>query len=126
MVIDLATTLVIHSRRSKLRGIRSAICDTRWDIVAAEEPCLEVVRGPFRNIDASAVLVQRLSVVVRGGGIVEERATTRIPVCILVAIAGLEYSGLSTACNSAASTRMQRDGVLGGRIHTFDDVNLSV
>ena len=72
VIIDVASTLVIHSRRSKLRWVRGAIRDTRWDRVASEKPCLEVVRGPFSSVDPSSVLIERLSVIVRGGGIVEE------------------------------------------------------
>jgi hypothetical protein len=65
MSIDVASALMIHGWRSKLRCIRSAIGNTRWDISAAEEPSLEITRCPFSDIDSSSIAVKALSVVVR-------------------------------------------------------------
>jgi len=124
VIVDSAVwTLLIDCWLAQLRnGRRTAIPDTRWDRAAWEKPMLDVVRCPFCNINTTAIVIERFSVVVGYRPVEQFGSTARVLVEPDIALRGLQRSSLVAASNYTSRARMQGDGIVNAGVHTFYDV----
>lgn len=82
----------------------------------------DIVGRPFSDVHTTAVVVQRLAVIVRYIGAVEFRATSRVEVHFYKAIFSLQRRTLITACDTALVRCVHGDPVVDTVVNAFDDI----
>jgi hypothetical protein len=121
-----SSILQVHSGYTKGRDVRVAACDTRWDTLAREEPCLDGMGRPFSCVNASADEFQPCAAIVWNSVSIEEGITTRVPVHIGITVRSLQGYGLIGAIDRTARTGIARDDVGATSVDAFDNVWLTV